>query len=117
MRRMLLLVVSAMCWAIWLSSNDVVFDNAPLKTPMQVVFRTTHWLRFWTQLQRKEDDQEQMKTACCNMEVLMMQFFRHHGWGSLIGFTFRFLYSCCVVSGLVSWETSVFSIMFCNKQL
>jgi hypothetical protein len=57
----------------------VVFDNAPLKTPMQVVFRTTHWLCFWTQLQRKEDDQEQMKTACRKMEVLVMQFFRHHG--------------------------------------
>lgn len=57
----------------------MVFDNAPLKTPIQVVFRTTHWLHFWTQLQRKEDDQEQMKTACRKMEVLVMQFFRHHG--------------------------------------
>jgi hypothetical protein len=73
---MLLLVILAMYWAIWLSRNDVVFDNSPLKTPMQVVLRTTHWLRFWTQLQHKEDDQEQMKTSCRNMVVLVMQIFQ-----------------------------------------
>ena len=26
----------ALCWAIWLSRNDVVFDNAQVSTPLQV---------------------------------------------------------------------------------
>lgn len=92
----------------------MVFDNSPLKTPM-LVFRTTHWLHFWTQLQHKEDNQEQMKTSCRNMVVLVMRIFSRD---LLIGFAFRFLYLCCVVSGLVSCETpAVFPITFCNKRL
>jgi hypothetical protein len=32
---------SAICWAIWLSRNDVVFDKSPMKTFMQVIYRET----------------------------------------------------------------------------
>ena len=53
-----ILAASAICWAIWLSRNDAVFDNAPIKSSLQVVFRATHWLRFWAQLQLRQDDQE-----------------------------------------------------------
>ncbi|KAL5655815.1 hypothetical protein ACJX0J_035134 [Zea mays] len=63
-----------------------------------VVFRTTHWLRFWTQLQRKEDDQEQMKTACCNMEDLLLDFFIRVVW-------------CLVyLYGGIGWMGAVFSL-------
>ncbi|BAF06467.2 Os01g0804200 [Oryza sativa Japonica Group] len=37
--------------------------------PMQVIFRATHWLRFWAQLQRCEDDGEFLKVACCNENI------------------------------------------------
>ena len=33
---------SAMCWAIWLSRNDIVFDKSPMKSKMQVLYRGTH---------------------------------------------------------------------------
>jgi hypothetical protein len=46
MRSHFILVASAICWAIWLSRNDAVFDNAPIKSSLQVVFRAMHWLRF-----------------------------------------------------------------------
>jgi hypothetical protein len=46
MRSHFILVASAICWAIWLSRNDAVFDNAPIKSSLQMVFRAMHWLRF-----------------------------------------------------------------------
>jgi hypothetical protein len=43
-------------------------------TYLQVLFRTTHWLRFWGYLQRVED-QEIIKETCRRIEVASMQFF------------------------------------------
>jgi hypothetical protein len=58
-----------------------VFDNAPIKSSLQVVFRATHWLHFWAQLQLRHDDQELIIKACRRLEELVMKIFRHHGWG------------------------------------
>ena len=69
----------ALCWAIWLCRNDVVFNNTRVSTPMQVVFRRTHWIRFWAQLQ-KEDDRPQMKWGCRVLETTMMHIFSSNGW-------------------------------------
>jgi hypothetical protein len=46
-KRQILDVASAFCWALWLSRNDIVFDKAPIKTFLQVLYRGTHWLRYW----------------------------------------------------------------------
>jgi hypothetical protein len=46
MRSHFILAAPAICWIIWLSRNDAVFDNAPIKSSLQVVYRATHWLRF-----------------------------------------------------------------------
>jgi hypothetical protein len=56
MRKLLLIGAAALIWAIWTSRNDIVFDNTPIKTYMQVLFRRTHWLRLWVKLQRHEED-------------------------------------------------------------
>ncbi|KAL5653211.1 hypothetical protein ACJX0J_038669, partial [Zea mays] len=37
LKQLLLVGASAICWAIWLSRNDVVFDKSPMKTFMQNV--------------------------------------------------------------------------------
>jgi hypothetical protein len=37
--------VSVLCWAIWISRNDLVFNKVHMLTYMQVLFRETHWLR------------------------------------------------------------------------
>jgi hypothetical protein len=47
-KRQLLTGALPFCWAIWLSRNDIVFDKTPTKTFLQVLFRGTHWLRFWS---------------------------------------------------------------------
>ena len=80
LKRQLLVGASALCWAIWLSKNDVVFDKSPTKTYMQVLYRGTHWLRFWAQLQKCDENKEALQKACQTTEVLVMQIFANHGW-------------------------------------
>ena len=79
--------VAALCWAIWISRNDLVFNKTPMVTYLQVLFRATHWLRFWGYLQRVED-QEIIKETCRRIEVASMQFFSYFGWS----FTNRITY-------------------------
>ena len=45
-RSLILMGVSAVCWAIWLSRNDIVFDKASIQSCLQIFFRATHWIRF-----------------------------------------------------------------------
>ena len=80
LKRKLLTGASALCWSIWLSRNDIVFDRSPSKTYMQVLYRGTHWLRLWALLQRCDEDKEELQEACRTMEVLVMQIFANHSW-------------------------------------
>jgi hypothetical protein len=43
---------SALCCAIWLSRNDMIFNNTRVVSLMQVIFRGTYWICFWTLLQK-----------------------------------------------------------------
>ena len=72
--------VVALCWAIWLSRNDLVFEKCSLKTYMQVLYRGTHWCRFWAQLQKHEEDRTVVKEACRALETTVMQVFASFGW-------------------------------------
>jgi hypothetical protein len=58
----------------------VVFDKSPMKTFMQVIYRGTYWFRFWSQMQKAEDDKELIKTTCLKMENVVMDIFSKHGW-------------------------------------
>ena len=51
----ILVGASALCWTIWLSRNDMVFNNFRAVTPLQVIFRGTHWIRFWALLQMEDN--------------------------------------------------------------
>ena len=68
----------AMCF-IQLSKNGLVFDEYPMKTYMQVLYRGTHWCRLWMQLQKHEDT-TMMKEACRSLKMMVMQIFTSHGW-------------------------------------
>nr|AAO00696.1 retrotransposon protein, putative, unclassified [Oryza sativa Japonica Group]AAP54694.1 retrotransposon protein, putative, unclassified [Oryza sativa Japonica Group] len=46
----------------------------------KVVFRATHWLRSWAQLQKCEEDSELLKAACRILETTVMQLFVNFGW-------------------------------------
>lgn len=43
---------SAFCWAIWLSSDDMIFNNILVSSSLQVLFRGTRWIRFCALLQK-----------------------------------------------------------------
>jgi hypothetical protein len=34
--------VASLCWALWLSRNDLMFDTCTQKTYMQVIYRATY---------------------------------------------------------------------------
>lgn len=36
--------VAVMCWSLWLTMNALVFENKLCSSPLQVIFRVTHWL-------------------------------------------------------------------------
>ena len=55
LRSQILLGAAALCWAIWLNRNDVVFNKAKSYTFMQVIFRVTYWIRQWSMLHREEE--------------------------------------------------------------
>jgi hypothetical protein len=38
LKKLVLVGAAALCWALWTSRNDMVFDNSPSKTYMQVLF-------------------------------------------------------------------------------
>jgi hypothetical protein len=46
-----------------------------------VIFRGTHWFRFWRLLQ-KEETQQQILVVCQSLEVVAMEVFASHGWRS-----------------------------------
>jgi hypothetical protein len=54
-KKMILVGVSALCWAIWRRQNDIVFNKTKYTSFIQALFRGTYWLRFWSQLQPNDD--------------------------------------------------------------
>ena len=77
-KKQMLVGASALCWAIWLSRNDMVFNKVSSKTYLQVLYRGTYWLHFWAQLQKCEEDKEEIRKACRHLEVMALQIFAHH---------------------------------------
>jgi hypothetical protein len=83
--------VSALCWAIWISRNNLVFDNVQSMTYLQVLFRGTHPANL-------------IRNACIRLETVAMQFFfAFHGWSftNRIKFVLNLCFRwCCVLSRL-----------------
>jgi len=75
----MLIGATALCWSLWLTRNEVVFDKCNPKSILQVMFRTTHSLRQWGLLQRSEDMKEFIVQGCQKLETAAQQcsaFFR-----------------------------------------
>ena len=77
---LLLTAASALCWTIWLTRNEVVFDKCRPKTFLQVLFRGTHWLRQWARLQRRNDLRDQLILIGQHLETSALHFFNSNGW-------------------------------------
>ena len=71
---LILLGISALCWAIWLCRNDIVFDKAKKQTCLHILFRATYLTRSWAILQ-KEEDRETVALACRALETTAMEIF------------------------------------------
>ena len=77
---LLLTAASALLWAIWITRNEVVFDKCKPKSLLQVLFRGTHWLRHWANLQRHEDLKDQMISVAQHLETSALDFLGSNGW-------------------------------------
>lgn len=69
---------SALLWSLWLCRNDCIF-NGKIYSPMQVIYRCTHWLRTWFSLHRTEY-QSLFKVVCMRLERVANEVFTQHGW-------------------------------------
>jgi hypothetical protein len=78
-RKIFLLGIGAMLWAIWLSCNDVVFDKIPISSSTQVLFKGTQWTRTWSEFQ-KEEKKKTLLVACHLIETTTMEIFTSQGW-------------------------------------
>jgi hypothetical protein len=50
-----MLILSAVCWAIWIVRNQITFDKKVVRSPMVTVFATCAFLRYWAGLYNEED--------------------------------------------------------------
>jgi hypothetical protein len=72
-KKLLLSRVAALFWLIWLYRNDVVFNHNYIPSIIQVIFRGTHWFRFWRLLQKEKTQQQ----------ILVVSVFGGGGHGGL----------------------------------
>jgi len=72
---LLLTAASALCWAVWITRNEVVFDKCKPKFFLQVLFRGTHCLRQWARLQRCDVQRDQLILVGQHLETSALHFF------------------------------------------
>jgi hypothetical protein len=61
-KKLALVGATTLCWALWTSRIDMVFDFSLMKTYMQVFYRGTYKLHLWVQLQKHEELTKQLWT-------------------------------------------------------
>jgi hypothetical protein len=88
---LLLTAASALCCAIWITRNEVVFDKCRSKSFLRVFFRGTHWLRQWANY---SDLREQLTQAGQHLEISALHFFGSNGsyWSFSQNFTLILLF-------------------------
>jgi hypothetical protein len=72
--------ISAICWSIWRTRNDLVFNNLKSTNFLQVILRAVHWIQQWACLM--PEDQRQDMVIGCNRLLMVTQdfYFRVTGW-------------------------------------
>jgi len=71
--------IAAMCWALWLNRNDMIFQKATANSFLQVIFRGAYWIRQWSQLS-KEEEKGALMEGCQRLEVGALHLFSGHAW-------------------------------------
>jgi hypothetical protein len=73
--------VAVIYWAIWKCKNDVVFKKMKFNLILHVIFRGAYWLRFWAQLERKEQAKDILIAMSRKLEVMTLQI-ANEGWNN-----------------------------------
>jgi hypothetical protein len=55
--------ISAICWSIWTSRNDIVFNKQKGTNFFKVILHAVHWIQLWAYL-LPEDQWDTMATGC-----------------------------------------------------
>jgi len=77
MKYRILVGASVICWAVWLTLSDILFDKVLAPSYLQITFsRVT---RYWFLLQ-KEEDRQLMKVGFIIIETAVMEIFARYGW-------------------------------------
>ena len=70
--------VSAICWSIWTSRNDIIFNKQKGTKFLQVI--AAHWIQLWAYL-FPVDQRDTMVTGCNHLlEVTQDCYFQATGW-------------------------------------
>ena len=70
--------VSALCWAIWICRNNVVFNKTGVFHFLQVINMVVHWIRLWAHL-LPVDQRELMDIGCNRLVMVAHDFFNRGG--------------------------------------
>ena len=71
--------VSAICWSIWNSRNNLVFNRKTNFHVLQVINMATYWIQLWATL-LTSDQQGLMVSGCARLLLVAQEFFSHHTW-------------------------------------
>jgi hypothetical protein len=77
-RKHVLLGIGAMCWAIWLSRNNSVFQRSKPHSCLQVIFKSAFWIRSWSILTKEEELRCLLLGSCC-LETTTLETFNKFG--------------------------------------
>jgi hypothetical protein len=72
--------VSAFCWSIWTTRNDIVFNKQKGTNFLQVILRAAHWIQLWAYL-LPEEQRDIMVTGCNHLLTVTRDcYFQATGW-------------------------------------
>jgi hypothetical protein len=81
-RKHVLIGIAAICWAIWLSRNNSIFQRSKPCSCMQVIFKSAFWIRSWSILTKEEEQRCLLFGSRC-LETMALEIFNKFGWNSL----------------------------------
>ena len=108
-RRIILVWVAAMCWAIWRRHSDIIFFwQNQIFIICAGYFQGTYWLRMWAHLQHEDMTKVLFQRASLALEAVALEIANHERKHNLsIGLDHFFF----VHSSFSQWTS-----MFCRNQ-
>lgn len=73
--------ICALLWAIWNTRNNIIFNGKKFNNFLQVIFRTTSWIRTWSLLNHV-DSRDIIAIGCNQWEMAARVIFNRFGWSA-----------------------------------